>query len=205
MESKDFSSATGTLRLWAVACLVLTLTFVIAYLSTQQSLRMSANDPQVQMARDAASDLARGLTPTSLQAPPGSERRVDMTRSLSPWVTTFGEDTQPLTSTAELEGQTPSLPPGVFEYARTHGENRLTWQPRPGVRQAIVLVHFSGEHSGFVLAGRSLAEVQERIATLGKLVLAAWLASVVVLGLAALALAASQALVRRRTADASAA
>ena len=39
------------------------------------------------------------------------------------------------------------------------GEDRLTWQPEPGVRSATVVVHYQGAQAGFVMAGRSLREV----------------------------------------------
>jgi hypothetical protein len=50
----------------------------------------------------------------------------------------------------------------VLDYVRTNGEDRITWQPAPGVRMASVVVGFQGTRSGFVLAARSLREVEKR-------------------------------------------
>jgi hypothetical protein len=49
-----------------------------------------------------------------------------------------------------------------LEYVRSHGEDRVSWQPEPGVRIAAVIIRYQGAQSGFVLAGRSLREVEVR-------------------------------------------
>jgi hypothetical protein len=59
------------------------------------------------------------------------------------------------------------------------GENRVTWQPEPGVRIAAVVASYSGTQSGFVMAGRSLRETERRVDQLGELIGAAWLAGMV--------------------------
>lgn len=50
----------------------------------------------------------------------------------------------------------------------------------PGVRSAAVVVSVSGGQGGFVLAGRSLREVEKRVDQLTQQVGAAWLASMLV-------------------------
>lgn len=59
-------------------------------------------------------------------------------------------------------GQVPGLPAGVLGSASSAGArgDRITWQPAAGVRIAAVAVPYSG---GFVLAGHSLAEVEQQI------------------------------------------
>ncbi len=43
------------------------------------------------------------------------------------------------------------------------GENRITWQPRPDVRIAsIILYYHSAVSEGYILAGRSLREIEKR-------------------------------------------
>jgi hypothetical protein len=158
--------------------MVLTLACGICYVAVQQSLRQSANDPQIQMAEDTAAALARG---EALEAFGESGKKIDMARSLSPFLIIFDDNGQPVVSTVQLNGQTPAPPAGVLAYAKTHGENRVTWQPRPGVRNATVIIHYAGQKSGFVLAGRSLREVQARISAIGRLIAAGWAASLVAL------------------------
>lgn len=54
------------------------------------------------------------------------------------------------------------MPQGVLDSAQQHGQNRVTWQPEPRVRSAAVTVPFGGAQPGYVLAGRSLREVEQR-------------------------------------------
>jgi hypothetical protein len=49
--------------------------------------------------------------------------------------------------------------------------NRLTWQPEPGVRQALVVIP-AGDY--FVVAGRSLAYIEEQESALTKRALIGW-------------------------------
>ena len=162
----------------------------LIYLSAQQVLRHLANDPQIQIAEEIAAARARGEIPEALPAwgaPAGSKS--DMSHSLAPFVIEFDDQLQPTASTVQLDGQTPAPPPGVFEHAKSAGENRLTWQPRPGVRNATVVVHYGGPHPGFVLAGRSLRESEARTAMIGKLIGVGWIASMFALSVISSALA----------------
>jgi len=72
-------------------------------------------------------------------------------------------------ASARLHGQVPALPGGLLDYVRQHGEDRVTWQPESGVRMATVIVHVPKGPGGFVLAGRSLLEVEKRIDQAGLL------------------------------------
>lgn len=143
----------------------------LACVGIQHTHRHTANDPQIQLAEDAARVLAAGGSPQRV-VPPG---RVDLATSLATWVTVFDGAGQPLASNAVLDGRTPTPPGGVLRAARGAGENRLTWQPRPGVRSATVSVAVRGR-PWVVTAGRSLREVEARTAQWQALVVLAWLA-----------------------------
>ena len=54
------------------------------------------------------------------------------------------------------------LPAGVFDFAKTQGEHEITWQPRSGVRMAMVVISSNFSPVGFIVAGRSLQEVEVR-------------------------------------------
>ena len=89
------------------------------------------NDPQIAMATDLAALLNRygvtdGLRQGALLQSGGV---VDMARSLSPFLIVYNDQGQPLGSNAQLDGQTPTPPAGVFDYVRQHGEERVSWQP----------------------------------------------------------------------------
>ena len=149
-------------------CTAISLGFVIV---EQQSLRQSANDPQLGMATDLAIHLSRGVSPAT--AVPNDQ--TDMDVSLSPFVIAYDEQGKVLASSAQLNGAVPQLPQGVLDYIRHHGEERITWAPRRDVRIASVVLHVAGPHGGFVLAGRNLREVEARKNLLLQLTALVWL------------------------------
>jgi hypothetical protein len=147
----------------------------------QQVLRQGANDPQIQMASDLAVVLDKygvndGLRQGALINSGGV---VDMDRSLAPFLIVYNDEGQPLGSNAQLNGQTPTPPAGVFDNVRQHGEERVSWQPVPGrehgVRIAAVIERVNGTQPGFVLAGRNMREVEAREAQVGQLALLTWI------------------------------
>ncbi len=155
---------------WLVLALVITSFCGLVYLAGQQNYRQSANDPQIQMAEDGAVKMQLGQTPDGLNT-----NLVDLNSSLAPFIITFNSSGQPVMSNSVLDGRIPTPPPGVFDYVKNHGEDRFTWEPKPGVRIAAVVTRFAGKSSGFILAGRSLREVEIREDRLEQHVAAVWL------------------------------
>jgi hypothetical protein len=147
------------LKYWLLVAIIITGLCGLSYVAMQQVIRQSANDPQIQLAEDAASKLAGGQ-PLQLVVP---TEKVDIASSLAPYLIVFDANGNPIAASGQLDGQMPSIPNGIFDYVKQNGEDRLTWQPRPGVRSAVVVTQFkSATTSGFVLAGRSLREVEIR-------------------------------------------
>ena len=68
-------------------------------------------------------------------------------------------------STGVLDGKAPIIPTGVSDYAKANQEDVLTWQPRAGVRMALVVEHTTNEKAAFVAVGWSLEEVEKEKAT----------------------------------------
>jgi len=158
-------------KAFAQLAMLLTLTTFIAgtgYLISQQVLRMSANDPQIQLAEDGAQHLNAGED--ALRIVP--ERQVDMSTSLAPFVIVYDDAGRPIASSARLDGTSPSPPKGVFDFVRANREERVTWQPRPGVRIAAVAIRST---NGFVVAGRNMREVEDRETLVLKLAATGWL------------------------------
>ena len=149
-------------------CTAISLGFVII---EQQSLRQSANDPQLGMATDLAIRLARGISPTA--AVPNDQ--TDMDLSLSPFVIAYDEQGKVLASSAQLNGTAPQLPQGVLNYMRTHREERVTWAPQRYVRIAAVILRVGGQHGGIVVAGRNLRDVEARKNLLLQMAVLVWL------------------------------
>ncbi len=159
-----------TLLSWFPFAFLATVLALTAYATVQQVYRSSANDPQIQIAEDASAQLEAGAPLTAVVPP----RPVDMARSLAPYVIVFDDRGMPIAASVRLNGRVPVPPPGVFDVARRTPEQRLTWQPAPGVRSAMVMRHFGGSNPGFVLAGRSLREVENRVARLSGIVVLLW-------------------------------
>ena len=146
------------MKRWLVTAAVSTVLCLLVYASTQQVLRQSANDPQIQMAEDAANALSRGNDISKVLP----ATNIDISESLSPFIIAYNYNRDPIASSGTLQGRIPVPPRGVFDHAKVNGENRLTWQPERGVRIASVIVSYGGSNPGFVLAGRSLRETEVR-------------------------------------------
>lgn len=160
---------------WVPLAALATALSLMVYVAVQQVGRQIANDPQIQIARDARAAIAAGQPVESVLPP----QRVAIETSLAPWVTIQNESGAVLASSGRLHGQLRSVPTGVLASVRHEGEERVTWQPEPGVRMATAVVHAPGSPGLFVVAGRSLRESEERIGALGKLLLLAWAATLV--------------------------
>ncbi len=127
----------------------------LVYGAVQQELRSGANDPQLQMAEDAARALDAGAPASSLVG----RSKTDVAASLAPFLVVFDEQGAVLATDGQLDGHDPVPPLGVLDAARSSPPNAVTWQPRAGVRVATVTVPWTG---GSVLAGRSLRQVEQR-------------------------------------------
>lgn len=151
------------------------------YAIPQQVLRTGADDPQIQMATDLAARLNQVGVTNGLHQVALPTTVVDMAQSLSPFLIVYDDQGRALGSNAQLNGVTPVPPSGVFDYVRTHGEERLSWQPvrgSHGVRIAAVVERVNGPQPGFVLAGRSMREVQARIEHVKNLAGLTWIGMV---------------------------
>ena len=143
----------------------------LVYLAVQQDIRQGANDPQIQISEDVARALSNGAKSNNIIGP----RKVDIAKSLAPFVIIYDNLENITNSGAILEGKNPELPSGVLDFAKLNKQNRLTWQPKVGVRIAAVVTRFDGASSGFVLAGRNMREIEIREDRLLFHVFAAWL------------------------------
>ena len=172
----------NALKSWLPLAAALVFMSGLAYVTVQQNFRSGANDPQVQMAEDTARALESGQSAAALVP----ALKIDIAASLAPYLVIYGPDGQPAAGNGYLHGSLPVLPAGVFDYAAKDGRNQISWQPEHGVRSAVVIVPVSGGKGGYVMAGRSLREVESRVDNLTKLVAAgcaAGLAATLVLAL----------------------
>jgi hypothetical protein len=150
--------ALDALLLWAPIAVALASVALLVYGAVQQDLRQSANDPQIELAENAAAGLNAGQPVASVLP----AERVDLSSGLAPFVVVYDAHGDVLAASATLNGIVPPLPAGVLDAVAGRGEDRITWQPGPGIRIATVIVPYGGTEPGFVLAGRSLRLVEQR-------------------------------------------
>lgn len=171
---------------WLPIAVAITGAVGATYLAVQQDLRQGADDPQIQTTENGAALLTANDTPVSLV--PHGIPLTDIASDLSPWIAVYDANGTLLEASAELDNAPPHLPAGLFNastwlasktYVTSSGnETRITWQPREGVRQAVVVVHAA--NGDFVAAGRSLRLVEEREGRLTFQMSVAWLVTVCV-------------------------
>ncbi|BCL77819.1 hypothetical protein ccbrp13_02840 [Ktedonobacteria bacterium brp13] len=165
---------------WILLAILITGIAWLPYLLVQQDLRQEANDPQIQLAEDSAASLNAGQTPQQIVAAATTSNagsKVDIAKSLVPYIVIYDTTGKPVASSASLNGQDPSIPAGIFADVRKNGEDRISWQPPSDVRSAIIVTQYK---DGFVMAGRSLREVEKREDNIEQFTLIAWLVLLVV-------------------------
>ena len=166
--------------LWVPIAVAVTGVCGIVYAAVQQDLRQGANDPQIQMAEDAARRLDAGAAPGGVLP----AESIDMSESLRPYLMVFDRSSRLVASSVTLHGGPPPFPSSVFEQVRGPvAQDRITWQPEVGVRSAVVVQAW---RDGYVVAGRSLRLVEERVHLLTLLTGVIWLLTLGATAVAAL-------------------
>jgi len=160
------------------ALLVFSLLCGLIYVSAQQIVRTSANDPQIELAEDTAAAFSNGTqTVQTLSV----RNKTDISKSLSTYLIVYDKTGILLFSSATLHDKTPEIPKGVFDEVKNKGEIRFTWQPEEDVRSAVVLTSYSGKQTGFILVGRSLREVEKREEMLLLQILTGWILGIIII------------------------
>jgi hypothetical protein len=152
------------------AIAIITIVMGLIYVSVQQSYRSGANDPQIQIAHDIRDRIQKGKSIESYFA----ADTTDMQSSLAPFIEAYGQDGKPLQSTAWLDGRLPQLPISVLNYVKEKGEDWITWQPRHDIRMATGIIHTNSSPVAYVVVGRSLKEIEERVSKLLSMVGISW-------------------------------
>jgi hypothetical protein len=143
------------LKAWLPFVVVISAFCLLAYATVQQSLRQGADDPQIQMAEDTAYLLDQGAPLENYWM----MDEIEMSRSLAPFIIIYNLEGDPVGGSGVLHGGLPEIPTGSLDYARQNGRNRVTWEPREGIRIAAVIFPYK---DGYVLGGRNLREVEAR-------------------------------------------
>jgi hypothetical protein len=161
---------------WLPVSVVATVLAGTSYATTQQVTRSSVDDAPRALAQRAADTLSRGGKPSALTPGPP----VDLATDLGPFLMVFGPQGGVRASSAQLDGLLPVIPPGVLAEARQHGVDQVTWQPRAGVREAVIAMPWhSATTAGVVVAGASLGPAEARVDRLTLFVFAGWLVAMI--------------------------
>ncbi len=163
----SYASSSNWLRVVGVSTIIL----LGSYTLVQQSTRLSANDAPLAAAQTAKHQLENGMKAQQVVPATPTNLKTDSTI----FITVVDSSRNVLASSAQLDGA-PTLPPsGTFDTATKKGSNWFTWEPENGVRLATQVLPYSlGSSSGYVVAGQSLKQAEDRINTYGWIILATW-------------------------------
>ena len=165
--------AKTSIRYWLAVTGSCTLVLITAYAMVQQSTRQSANDLPIATAQTIKNALESGTAPTDVV----SINKIDPSSNNNVFVIVTDSSRHVLASSVTLDSQTPLPPDGVFQYTSAHGTDRLTWQPKTGVRIALFTSTYgSSPNNGFIITGQSLKPFEDRTSTYGNLAIIAWFA-----------------------------
>jgi hypothetical protein len=157
---------------WFAALVIVTIIFGTIYTTVQQSLRLSANDPQIQLAEDAATHLDANTSILSIVG----ENQIDIAKSLAPFTVIYDQNGKPVAGSGYLDHRLAMVPKGILTSSQGKEYNFVTWEPRLSVRIAAVAVK---ANKYFVVSGRNLREVEKRENTVMWLSFAGWVMSLV--------------------------
>jgi hypothetical protein len=159
---------------WIAGVLLITLAAGTVWLSYGLSLRNGGDRQPLQLVARAAGQLTTGSPPGSVLPPV-----INMASNPAPFVIVYDPQHHVLASSGRLGGRTPALPAGVLVWVASHGQERITWQPAPGLREAAIIEPYLGPHPGFVLAAQSLQTISAQQRSLTWSVACIWLAALV--------------------------
>ncbi len=155
----------------ALAVGFVTLISIMVYGTAQQMLRMSANYVPLQLSSDAVNKLNSGVSPRALMLPASTE----LSKSLYPFVIILDQNKKVIVTSATLDGEVPAIPQRTFDWVVRNGQDKVTWQPYPGIREALVVDKYSnGSISGYVVTGGTLKLTEDTIDKLGRNILIGW-------------------------------
>ena len=159
-------------------CALATIAAAAIYVVAQQVGRRSADDvPRAIVAEQVAALSSRGPS-TGL---PAVEPAVAVSSQSGPFVIVYDSAHRVLSSSALLDA-TPGLPTGTLDDAVSRGGTSVTWQPRVGVREAVIAQPWSGPAgSGVVFAGVGLGATEDRARSVLVAVTAGWVLVVLAL------------------------
>ena len=93
------------LVVWFIIFFVTSVLSLLIYVSIQQSLRIGANDPQIQMAEDTVVFLQSGHSVDQVIP----KNNVNISKSLAPYIIIYDQNGNPIVGNGKLHGILPKL------------------------------------------------------------------------------------------------
>lgn len=152
---------------------IISIVFVTICYTARGVMRQSANDPQVEVTDQVASIIRQGAPLDQIIS---AAEQVDLGDSQALFVMIFDKDKKLVGTSATLNGQPISIPDEAFDRAKAGSDYRFTREPQQGSRFALVVK--AVDDSGYVVAGRSLAEMEKRATNLYQPLWIGWVLSV---------------------------
>ena len=88
----NIKKITNWLVFFVTITIIVTALCGLVYVAVQQNFRQNANDPQIQMAEDAARELSQDAPPESVLP----QHNIDISQSLAPFVVVYNATGQPI-------------------------------------------------------------------------------------------------------------
>jgi hypothetical protein len=142
------------LAIWLSLMLAGIFTAGCVYIVAQQTIRMGENAPAAAIAYETRIKLENG------QAPDQATGKTDIRVSLEPFVMIYDAQRKLVATSASYGSESLVIPPGVFDSIDKNGDNRVTWQPKPGLRFATVGIKHA---DGYIIGCVSLTEAEKLI------------------------------------------
>lgn len=149
--------------IWFILMLAGIFSVGCAYVCTQQSLRLGANEHAASAAKQVLVKLQNGGTPQNVLP-----EKTDMHTSITPFVYIYDDNKRLAATSAAYGSGNIVYPQSVLAEINKNGENRVTWQPKTELRFATVGIKYTG---GYVIGCYSLSESENTASHIGFLLL----------------------------------
>ncbi|HEY6742932.1 MAG TPA: hypothetical protein VI110_11290 [Lapillicoccus sp.] len=166
------STRSVVLAAWLGCCVLATIGAAAVYGFAQQVGRRAADDvPRALVAQVVAALSSREQT----IGLPVSGPATTLSSQSAPFVIVYDSAHRVMSTTALLDDGTPGLPAITLDDAVSRGGTNVTWQPRAGVREAVIAQPWTGPSgSGVVVAGVGLGSTEDRARSVLVAVTAGW-------------------------------
>ncbi len=137
------------------------LFYATLFLLLQHKLRDGANE----IPDNTASEFKRLLGNGDHLYPALAEfRPIELDGTAGTFIMIYDSTGTAIINSARLHKIAPMLARSALLQAKVEGRNALTWQPKKGVREAVVIMPYSGPYdSGYIAVGQSLKAAEQQI------------------------------------------